>query len=194
MAEHSVLFWMVFPPQDVRFCQVFLRHCPRPNFIVIDLPESILHSSVKLFADDCILYRAIRTPADTEQLQQDLCALQVWQQKWLMRLNTSKCFVLRISHPRRDRIITLYKAHDHFLSSVKHYKYLGVIIQSDLKWHKHIQSITSKANQTLALLKRNLKIASTPLRERAYFSLVRPKLEYAATVWSPYLINDKYAS
>ena len=57
----------------------------------------------------------------------------------------------------------------------------------------YIQLITSKANQTLALLKRNLRTPSIQLRdlERAYFGLVQPKLEYAATVWSPYLINDK---
>ena len=161
------------------------------SIYINDLPEAILHSSVKLFADDCIMYKAIHTPADTEKLQQDLCALQDWQHNWLMRLNASKCFVMSISHPRRNKITTSYKVHNHFLSPVEHYKYLGIIIQSDLKWHKHIQSITSKANQTLALLKRNLKIPSTQLRERAYFSLVRPKLEYAATVWSPYLINDK---
>ena len=77
------------------------------------------------------------------------------------------------------------------MSSVEHYKYLGITIQSNLKWHKHIQLITSKANQTLALLKRNLRTPSIQLRERVYLGLVRPKLEYAATVWSPYLINDK---
>ena len=108
-----------------------------------------------------------------------------------MRLNASKCFAMSISHPRRNKITSSYKIHDHFLSSVEHYKYLGITIQSDLKWHKHIQLITSKANQTLALLKRNLRTPSIQLRERAYLGLVRPKLEYAATVWSPYLTNDK---
>ena len=79
-----------------------------------DLPETILHSSVKLFADDCILYRAVYTPADTEKLQEDLYTLQDWQHKWLMRLNTSKCFAMSISHPRRNKIISSYKIHDTF--------------------------------------------------------------------------------
>ena len=72
-----------------------------------DLPESILHSSVKLFADECILYKAIHSPADTVKLQEDLCALQDWQHRWLMKLNASKCFVMSISHPRRNKIISL---------------------------------------------------------------------------------------
>ena len=158
-----------------------------------DLPESILHSSIKLFADDCIIYRAIRTPEDAERLQEDLCALQEWQQRWLMRLNVSKCFTMTVLHPRRNKIITPYRLHNHLLSPVEHYKYLGIIIQSDLKWHLHIQSITSKANQMLGLLKRNLRTSSIHLRERAYLSLVCPKLEYATTVWNPHLTTDKIA-
>ena len=49
------------------------------SIYINDLPETILHSSVKLFADDCILYRAVYTPADTEKLQEDLYTLQDWQ-------------------------------------------------------------------------------------------------------------------
>ena len=137
-----------------------------------DLPETILYSSVKLFADDCILYKAIHTHDDVEKLQEDLSAFQDWQQKWLMKLNVSKCYVMTVSHPRRNMISSSYKIHNHILPFVDHHKYLGITIQNDLKWHQHIQSITSKANQTLALLIRNLKTPSIQLRERAYFSLV----------------------
>ena len=85
------------------------------------------------------------------------------------------------------------KLHNHLLSPVEHYKHLGDTIQNDLKWHLHIHSITSKANRMLGLLKRNLKTSSTNLRERAYLSLLRPKLEYTTTVWKPYLTTDKIA-
>ena len=46
--------------------------------ILNDLPEIILYSSVKLFADDCILYKAIRTHDNVEKLQEDLSAFQYW--------------------------------------------------------------------------------------------------------------------
>ena len=43
-----------------------------------DLPEKVTHSSTRLFADDCILYRKITTPEDATVLQQDLNSLQDW--------------------------------------------------------------------------------------------------------------------
>ena len=73
---------------------------------------------------------------------------------------------------------------------VDHCKYLGITIQSDLKWSNHIHNVTAKANRTLSLLRRNLKSVSQSLRETAYFTLVRPQLEYVAAVWSPWLNKD----
>ena len=70
----------------------------------------------KIFADDCILYKAIRTP---DKLQEDLCALQDWQQKWLMKLNALKCFVMSVLHLRRSKIATPYRIQSHVLSSVE---------------------------------------------------------------------------
>ena len=83
--------------------------------------------------------------------QEDLCALQDWQQNWLIKLNASKCFVTRVFHLKRSKIVSPYRIQSYVLSSVENYKYLGVTIQSDLTWHEHIQSIACKANQTLRL-------------------------------------------
>ena len=50
---------------------------PGPTLFLIfinDLPQSV-NSSVRLFADDCVLYREIRCKQDTVTLQQDLDAL-----------------------------------------------------------------------------------------------------------------------
>jgi len=66
-----------------------------------------------------------------------------------------------------------------------HCKYLGVTLQSDLKWDQHIKEKISNANSTIGLLQRNIKVSSAHMKELAYKALVRPKLEYACTVWSP---------
>ena len=64
-----------------------------------DLPSTV-SSQVRLFADDCLLYRPIKCRADQEQLQRDLSALQDWADRWGVCFNPSKCSVLRVSRPK----------------------------------------------------------------------------------------------
>ena len=75
------------------------------------------------------------------------------------------------------------------ISSVPQIKYLGVHISQDLKWNSHINSTSSKANQTLGFLKQNLRINSSTVKETVYKPLVRPKLEYCSIVWDPICIT-----
>ena len=55
-----------------------------------DLPLQVSSSTTRLFADDCILYREIDSPADAKLLQHDLDALQNWERTWLMSFNSIK--------------------------------------------------------------------------------------------------------
>ena len=48
------------------------------------LINSRVQSRIRLFADDCILYRKIRSNEDTIILQDDLNKLADWEQKWGM--------------------------------------------------------------------------------------------------------------
>ena len=65
-----------------------------------DLPNGIL-SNVRLFADDCVLYRNIYSHQDCIELQKDLLKLGIWEQTWLMKFNVSKCHSMRISRHRQ---------------------------------------------------------------------------------------------
>ena len=67
---------------------------------------------------------------------------------------------------------------------------MGIELTSDLTWIIHISNITGKANKILNLLRRHLYNCSTEVKSRAFTSLVRPHLEYASSVWDPYLKQD----
>ena len=49
-----------------------------------------------------------------------------------------------------------------------------------------------KANCTLGFLRRNLPISNTDTKAAAYSALVRPTLEYYASVWSPHTKQSKH--
>ena len=149
-----------------------------------DLPLEV-KSRVRLFADDTALYMVIAQASDAKTLQGDLRTLESWEASWDMQFNPSKCQVIHITRSRKP-IQTTYQLHNTILEATTSAKYLGVDISDDLTWETHINRITKTANQTLGFLKRNIKIHSEELKATAYKALVRPKLEYCCTVWSPY--------
>ena len=145
-----------------------------------DLPEYVSNSTVRLFSS------VLNNPhsSDCDKLQEDLNNLERWESDWQISFHPEKCEVIHIT-TKRTPILHSYSLHGHILSSVPQIKYLGVHISQDLKWNSHINSTFSKANQTLGFLKRNLRVNSSIVKEKAYKSLVRPKLEYFSTVWDP---------
>ena len=60
-----------------------------------DLPDNI-NSTVRRFADDCVLYRNIRKSEDQQILQDDLNKLAQWEEALLMKLNVAKYHSVRV--------------------------------------------------------------------------------------------------
>ena len=72
-----------------------------------------------------------------------------------------------------------YSMNGKVLDRVCEQKYLGVTLDSNLKWNRHITATVAKANRILGLVRRNLHMCSKNIKSAAYFGLVRPNLEYA---------------
>ena len=157
---------------------LFLAH-------INDLPITT-QSQCRLFADDCLLYRPIHSLQDQVILQEDLQQLQHWADDWGMRFNASKCQLLRISRLQHP-LERFYAISDQILPSAK---YLGILLNDQLKCDTHIDSITARANSTIRFLRRSLSLCTRDLKELAYFSLARSVLEYACQVWDPHLKKD----
>lgn len=59
--------------------------------------------------------------------------------------------------------------------------------QFDLKFDKHIKNCTNKANRTPVIIKHTSDYLDKDMLIILYKSLVRPLLENATCVWTPYL-------
>ena len=117
---------------------------------IIDLPHGIT-SSARLFADDCILYRAIRNITDYIALQSDLDWLVIWEMTWQMHFNVTKCYSMSISH-KKTKTFYNYTMRQSTLETIHNYPYLCVIISDDLSWTNEVNKVKSKANRTLGML------------------------------------------
>ena len=93
------------------FSNVLLHFsCTKPcGFLFLiyinDLPDYIQNNStVKLFADDTIIYHPITNKQDSNALQEDMDALQRWESDWLMHFHPQKCPPVHITNKRNNTI------------------------------------------------------------------------------------------
>ena len=151
-----------------------------------DLPD-VVQSNVLLFADDTKIFKQVTTKEDADALQNDIDALNIWSEKWLLKFNTDKCHVLtlgkfeNISHTQR------YSLYGNELEHVFEEKDLGVIIDMELTFGEHIATKVKKANGIMGLIRRTFSYLDGETFKKLYTSFVRPHLEYANPVWSPFL-------
>ena len=160
---------------------------------IYDLP-SVAHpgSSVRLFADDCLVYRPIKTLEDQLQLQRDLDAMYRWDQLWGMKFNAKKCHIMTITN-MSSPLFKFYQLEDTMLSHVDSATYLGALLHKSLSFSDHVQDTANKCNLRLGFVRRNLRGCPQALKRIAYFSLVRSSVEYAATIWDLHWKEDQEA-
>ena len=142
-------------------------------------------SSIRLFADDCLLYRTVSCTRDASELQRDLKQMCRWADLWQMNFNATKCHVLSVTK-KTQPLMFPYTIGGQQLQHVTHHPYLGVELGDDLSWGTHLDKMIPKAQRTLNLLRRNLSDCSQNIKDVVFKTLVRPVLEYASTSWDPY--------
>ena len=147
-----------------------------------------IQSTIRLFADDCLIYRRISSPEDHYILQEDLNRLTVWAATWQMNFNVDRCNIMQFSSARHKRSFT-YTMQGLPLCIVDHHSYLGVVLDHKLSWEAHQNYVCNKVNRLLAFLNRNLPTHNQHLREYSYKQLVLPVLDYCATIWDPHYHN-----
>lgn len=87
-----------------------------------DLPVNVA-SGIKMFANDCILFRNITSPQDHAALQQDLNSLEEWTATWQMYFLPKKCMAMSVSL-KRYPLYYQYSICDVPLEGVQYQKYL----------------------------------------------------------------------
>lgn len=141
--------------------------------------------SVRLYADDCVLYEKITTTEDQVRLNNDFTKIITWCDQWQMCVNYDKTVFMRITQKKKPLLFN-YTAKNKVLSQVNTYKYLGLRICNNLSWTEHIDNVTANALRKLFFLRRALKLGPPSVRSLSYNTIIRPMLEYAVIIWDPF--------
>ena len=102
-----------------------------------------------------LLYRKIDHPEDYVALQMDINSVNNWIKGNYLTITASKCKYMLILRRRQHPCDPPELLLDNFnLERVECFKYLGILLNSDLSWSNHITSICTKARKLLGLLYR----------------------------------------
>ena len=128
-------------------------------------------SNIRLFADDCIIYRKINNNLDIEKLQTDLDRLGCWAIENEMKINPSESRPLSFTRTR-VKVPLNYMLSDHKILEEGSCKYLGIILRSDLNWADQVNHTVCKAWRVLHFVMRVVKKGNKNTKSIAYKSLV----------------------
>ena len=115
-----------------------------------DLPDTVQHSSARLFADDSLLYRRIKDQHDQAILQEDHDSLG-----GITHLANGIQPKQMQQHPHHAQQAQIssdigYHLHGQTLeTSVS--KYPGITISSDLSWSTHVENVAARGNQKMGV-------------------------------------------
>ena len=107
-----------------------------------DIVKCINKCNVHMFADDTILFASGKNRTElSEQLNEDLQAISNWSKTWIVSFSPPKTKSMLISNKAFPDVLPPLIFNNHVIENVKQHKHLGVILSSDLKWNKHIESL-----------------------------------------------------
>lgn len=141
-----------------------------------------------LYADDVKLYSNVRTNNSID-LQNTLNNLVDWASSWQLKINITKCHVLKIGG---GNSITSYSIDGITLPSSSSISDLGIMIDCKLSYSQHINNIVTKCNQRIGMFFRGFVSRDLKLLSKFFSTYVRPIIEYNCCIWNPsvkYLID-----
>jgi ribonuclease P/MRP protein subunit RPP40 len=141
----------------------------------------------KLYADDVKLYSVVQTSNDAERLQFNVDRLVDWSKKWQLTISSTKSVILNIGHNESRQMCNIDGKSG---QSVYEMRDLGVVIDSELSMAPHINYTAGKSARRAHLISKCFLSRDRNTLVHAFLTYVRPILEYASLVWSPYTRAD----
>ena len=122
-----------------------------------DFPSCLSNATCNIFADDNMVHVNGTSIAEAETLLQKSVDESVkWFRMNKLSVNIDKCHVMLISGRNTSRYSLNIDIDGVKIPHVRSAKYLGVVIDSDLKWTDHINELSSRLSSRLYILRKLL--------------------------------------
>ena len=152
-----------------------------------DLPNCLRVAARRMFANDTSITLSAKTVADLKlAVTSDLNNLTCWLRANKLSLNVAKTELMIIGSRQRlnaqceEIDISI---DDRTIKRVDHTKSLGLTIDAQLSWSKHIDEISKKVSSAIGALKRVRPFIPTDVAVQICNALILPHFDYCSPVW-----------
>ena len=153
-----------------------------------DLPECLNEGLPRMYADDTnISFQSNKLDELEDLMNIELGNLKEWLNVNKLSLNVAKTEFMVIGSRQRlatfdGHEINVFVGNDQ-IERVNSSKSLGLKIDENLTWKRHIDEISKKVSAAISALKRIRSYISQDTAARVYQGLIEPYFSYCAPVW-----------
>ena len=155
-----------------------------PLFYILyanDIVRVIKNCKMALYADDTVLYTAnLKFETSVQKARDDVLALSGWCKANGIGMNTDKTKVMIFGNAKK--VAGLPKVHinvnDVSLQTFFNYKYLGITLDGQLNYARHVSKLISNVSLKLKQFRRMRSFLNTKAATLVYKNMILPIIEY----------------
>ena len=141
-----------------------------------------------MFADDTNLTASGSTSTELYNKLDDLENIHQWLLANKLTLNTSKTEYMHDCWLQTETIGKIddeaeIKMGDNKIKKVSETKTLGVIVDDQLKWNSHINTVATKVSKGIGMIRRMKAFVPQSTLISVYNSIILPHFDYCSLVW-----------
>ena len=155
------------------------------SILINDLINSSKMLSFLMYADDTTIYFNLEDfPVHNRHIEinRELDKVNTWLKVNKLSLNVEKTKCM-LFHKRRQLNPIQFSINGRDIDVVSHFNYLGIILDENISWKKHVAMITNKLSKISGVLHRLKYIYPQNILETIYKSLFVPHLNYGLLLW-----------
>ena len=150
-----------------------------------DVYTSLKYCKYKLYADDTVIYISGNSELDTPKLCADLSMFKKWcdQNKLTLNIKKTKYVTFGLKSQTRKIVNHTVSIGDIRIDRVHSYKYLGITLDTNMNFKKHVENCIKSASYKTFLLSKVRKYIAFDAAVRIYKTMILPLIDYGDVLY-----------
>lgn len=144
-----------------------------------------LHGEVQMYADDAVIMYSCEDVANlTIRIQDDIMTINNWLEVNSMKMNMEKTkYIIFDKHIKHDIVTDIYLKNCK-IERVFEVKYLGLLIDSKLNWHSHINKVKNRIRSVTFAIRRLRDFIHSTALKNIYNAYILNEIIYLNPIWN----------